>query len=73
MGMLIKLTNRRVFTVFGPDVVKFMQGLCTADLETFYNNTEQFSTSALFLSPKGKIMFDTIISKIPDLPTGESI
>ena len=41
-----------------------MQGICTNDIEKFVHESSS-AVSALFLDPKGKILIDSIIAKIP--------
>jgi tRNA-modifying protein YgfZ len=56
------LTNRRVLSIRGPDAHSFLQGLMTADMNAFKEETRGaiFTT---FLSVKGKIMFDAMVAK----------
>lgn len=72
LDTFVKLTNRSVLTIGGKDAYSLLQGICTQDIEVF-RSSPRLSTCAYFLNPKGKILFDTIITKIPpifDLPDG---
>jgi folate-binding Fe-S cluster repair protein YgfZ len=59
-----KLDSRRIVSIRGPDSGSFLQGLMTADINTFKSEGEKraaiFTT---FLNVKGKIIFDAIVAK----------
>ena len=56
------LATRRVLSIRGPDAHTFLQGLMTADMNAFKEETRGaiFTT---FLTVKGKVMFDAIVAK----------
>jgi folate-binding Fe-S cluster repair protein YgfZ len=58
---LFKLNSRNVVSITGEDALSFLQGMITNDMKEL--NNEKVAISSLFLTPKGRIMFDAIIVK----------
>jgi folate-binding Fe-S cluster repair protein YgfZ len=58
---LFKLETRNIVSVTGEDALSFLQGMITNDMKDLSN--EKVAISSLFLTPKGRIMFDAIIVK----------
>lgn len=70
MSYLVRLVDRKLFLIEGGDTVKFLNGMCTQNIPAFTQSPE-VSTSALFLNPRGRVLFDTLITKIPRFETQE--
>lgn len=66
--VLETLSHRSLLKLQGPDTVNLLQGLVTNDVLTLANNGVG-SLYALFLNIKGRVLFDTIIYKIPESDT----
>jgi glycine cleavage system aminomethyltransferase T len=62
---LFKLNNRCIISVSGKDSTLFLQSLITNDMKIFEKEEEinRASIFALFLNPKGRILFDSILIK----------
>jgi folate-binding Fe-S cluster repair protein YgfZ len=58
---LFHLNNRRVISVTGEDAENFIQSMTTNDIRLLKN--DKVAQFTLFLNPKGKILFDTILVK----------
>lgn len=58
---LFKLNNRSVVSVTGEDASNFLQSMITNDMKLL--NDQIVTIFALFLNPKGRIMFDAMIVK----------
>lgn len=58
---VFKLTNRRIVSVTGPDAESFLQSMMTNDMKLLKDNRAALFT--LFLNPKGRILYDTILVK----------
>jgi folate-binding protein YgfZ len=63
--MIIKIKNRKVIKIEGPDRHKFIQGLITNDINKLEKNSALYTA---FLSPQGKFLFDFFIYE-----TGEAL
>jgi transferase CAF17, mitochondrial len=66
-GFISKLTDRALFLIEGKDCIKYylsrlLQGISTNDIEKF-SQSSLSALSTLFLDPKGRILFDAILSK----------
>ncbi|MDP4006410.1 folate-binding protein YgfZ [Methylobacterium sp. NEAU K] len=57
------LPDRALVTVTGPDAAALLQGVLTCNVETLQANEARLGA---LLSPQGKILFDFLISRIPD-------
>jgi folate-binding Fe-S cluster repair protein YgfZ len=55
------LNNRSVVSVTGEDAENFIQSLTTNDIRLLKD--DRVAQFTLFLNPKGKILFDTILVK----------
>jgi tRNA-modifying protein YgfZ len=55
---MIHLNWRSVIKLSGKDVVKFLQGIATADIEKLSENNPVYT---LFLTPQGKFLYDAFI------------
>mmetsp|Transcript_7575 Transcript_7575/g.14165 ORF Transcript_7575/g.14165 Transcript_7575/m.14165 type:complete len:342 (+) Transcript_7575:5315-6340(+) len=62
---LAKLLDRSIMLVEGQECVKFLHGICTQDVIGFAKSPRK-ATGALFLNPKGRVLFDTMLVKPPD-------
>ena len=60
---IFKLKDRGILSVTGEDATSFLQGLITNDMNIFETNPKQAAIFTLFLSPKGRILYDGIIVK----------
>ncbi|MGX7708863.1 CAF17-like 4Fe-4S cluster assembly/insertion protein YgfZ [Methylobacterium sp. Gmos1] len=60
---LALLPDRAVVAVTGPDATSFLQGLLTCNVETLPEGEARLSA---LLSPQGKILFDFLVSRIPN-------
>lgn len=60
---IFKLKDRGVLSVSGEDATTFLQGLITNDMNLFQADSNKAAIFSLFLSPKGRILFDGIIVK----------
>ena len=58
---LFKLPHRNVVSVTGEDACNFLQSMITNDMRLL--DDEHVSLNSLFLSPKGKILFESMIVK----------
>jgi folate-binding Fe-S cluster repair protein YgfZ len=58
---LFKLTNRSVISVTGEDAENFLQSMMTNDIKNLKG--DKVSLFCLFLTPKGKVMIDSILVK----------
>jgi folate-binding Fe-S cluster repair protein YgfZ len=58
---IFKLNHRNVVSVTGEDAESFLQSLMTNDMKILKDT--KVAMSALFLNPKGRILFDSIIVK----------
>jgi hypothetical protein len=58
---IFKLKNRNIVSVSGEDGEIFLQNMVTNDMKQLTN--DKVAISALFLSPKGRVKFDSIIVK----------
>jgi folate-binding Fe-S cluster repair protein YgfZ len=58
---VFKLNSRRIVSVTGEDAESFLQSMITNDMKTLKDN--KVALFSLFLNPKGRIMFDSIIVK----------
>ncbi|MGH1587260.1 YgfZ/GcvT domain-containing protein [Methylobacterium phyllosphaerae] len=57
------LPDRALVTVTGPDATTLLQGVLTCNVETLQPGEARLGA---LLSPQGKILFDFLISRIPD-------
>lgn len=62
-GWVTKLTNRRVMSVRGRDATDLLQNVSTQDMGIFDKEETRAAVYTGFLSVKGKILFDAIITK----------
>ncbi|MBA2127281.1 folate-binding protein [Hyphomicrobium methylovorum] len=60
---IVRLTDRGVVNVAGPDSEKLLQGLFTNEIEGLAEGSARF---AGLLSPQGKILFDFFVVRVPD-------
>ncbi len=58
---LFRLDHRKVVSVTGLDAENFLQTMVTNDMKTLKD--DKVAMFSLFLNPKGRIMFDSIIVK----------
>jgi len=58
MRRFVKLADRSVLRVSGNNSTKFLQGLCTQDVSVL---STQNAAPAAFLSPKGRVLCDTLL------------
>jgi len=63
MCKLIKLNNRSLLSLSGPDSEIFLQNLITNDMNNFSDNTSIYSA---LLTPQGKFLFDFFLVKSKD-------
>ncbi|XP_051166520.1 putative transferase CAF17 homolog, mitochondrial [Leptopilina boulardi] len=63
--ILEQLKNRSLLLLNGPDSSNLLQGLITNDMQHFNNGTANIYT--LFLNIKGRVLYDSIIYKHPEL------
>ena len=54
--------SRNIISVRGPDATKFLQNLITQDMRIFSDDSIR-AIPGLFLNPKGRILFDSILIK----------
>lgn len=60
---LFTLTNRAIISISGQDSTTFLQSMISNDMKLFDNDILRASIYGLFLSPKGRVLFDAIIIK----------
>jgi folate-binding Fe-S cluster repair protein YgfZ len=58
---ILKLKNRSVVSVTGEDAESFLQSMITNDMKQLKG--EKVAIGALFLNPKGRILFDSFVVK----------
>ena len=57
------LPDRALVTVTGPDATTLLQGVLTCNVETLQPGEARLGA---LLTPQGKILFDFLVSRIPD-------
>ena len=57
----LRLASRHVLSVQGPDVVAFLQGLCSADVAALSEAAP--SAPALFLAPQGRVQAAALLAR----------
>jgi len=60
---LYRLHDRAVISVTGQDAQTFLHSMITNDMNQFDGNKEKGAIAALFLNPKGRILYDALIIK----------
>ncbi|CAE7742817.1 caf-17 [Symbiodinium sp. CCMP2456] len=63
---LVALTDRAVLRVSGENSGQFLQGLCTQDMQSLQimRSAGHAVLPAAFLSPKGKVLCDTLVQQV---------
>ncbi len=57
------LPDRALVTVTGPDAAALLQGVLTCNVETLQDSEARLGA---LLTPQGKILFDFLVSRVPD-------
>ncbi|WP_267428436.1 folate-binding protein [Methylobacterium sp. GC_Met_2] len=57
------LPDRALVTVTGPDAAALLQGVLTCNVETLQDSEARLGA---LLAPQGKILFDFLVSRVPD-------
>eukprot|EP00931_Biecheleriopsis_adriatica_P012392 TRINITY_DN113530_c0_g1_i1.p1 TRINITY_DN113530_c0_g1~~TRINITY_DN113530_c0_g1_i1.p1 ORF type:complete len:352 (-),score=78.97 TRINITY_DN113530_c0_g1_i1:12-1067(-) len=62
-GSLVNLTDRAILRVAGDSSARFLQGLCSQDMLALQSADSPAALPAAFLSPKGKVLCETIVTR----------
>lgn len=60
---LFKFDNRAIVSVTGKDAHAFLQSMITNDMNLLNEDPQRAAIFSVFLNPKGRILYDTIIIK----------
>jgi len=60
---LFNLRNRTIISVSGQDSTNFLQSMITNDMKIFEKEKDRAAIFGLFLSPKGRVLYDALIIK----------
>lgn len=63
---------RGVIRVWGPDVGKFLQGMCTGDALAWSTNPTFKGEFTSFLTPQGRIMYESFVYNMSALKSGSN-